>query len=187
MNNGVCGKAAQTALFGVVVLAVAFVSGISGCDLHGKYVSRSSCMSPTINPGQIMITKRFHHGRDRLRRYDIIVFESPIDAQSKWVMRVAGLPGERVAVNTNALFINGIEVPKSEMPSVLRQEVWLPPQLLDSDAPRQWNLNDDEVFVVGDNLDNSNDSRFWGPLKLSRIAGVVEKVRARGALRIVVP
>jgi signal peptidase I len=155
-----------------------------GCGHHRKFVAGSSCMSPTISRGEIMITAPFRWKRDAIRRYDIIVFHSPVIPQAKWVMRVIALPGERVAVTTNALFINGAEVPEAALPAVFRHKRWLTPQLAQSELPRQWSLGSNQVFAVGDNLENSNDSRYWGPLDTSAIVGVVEKVRPRRGVRI---
>jgi signal peptidase I len=134
-------------------------------------------MSPTINPGQVILTKPFHPRQDILQRYDIVAFHSPVNTQKVWVMRVVALPREQVLISTNALFINGVEAETNQMPQVLIRGNWLTPQLLESGVPRQWSVKKDEVFVVGDNLNTSNDSRFWGPLKLSQIVGVVMKVK----------
>jgi signal peptidase I len=150
-----------------------------------KFVLESSVMAPTIRQGEVAIVKAFRPGADTIRRYDIVAFHSPIIPRGKSVMRVVGLPGEVVALTTNAIFINKREIQQQQMPSSLRQKAWLTPQLLRFNPPRQWTLARDEVFVVGDNLEDSNDSRYWGPLKESMIIGVVRKIRPR--LRIGIP
>jgi type IV secretory pathway protease TraF len=45
---------------------------------------------------------------------------------------------------------------------------------LGSGHSKEWRLLDDEIFVVGDNLATANDSRYWGPLKVRAIIGVVD-------------
>jgi len=183
MNSGWF-KALLTVLFTAAVIAAL---GLSSCHEGSKYVMDSSSMSPTIKRGEIVLTKPFSSNRDTIQRYDLIVFRSPIDTQAKWIMRVVGLPGESIAISTNTLLINGVELPMDSMPTALRQKSWLTRQLQESSTPRQWNLTSEEVFVVGDNLDNVNDSRYWGPLKLSMITGVVLNVRARWGVKIVGP
>src|SRR5260370_2557958 len=91
--------------------ALAVAMGAGGCGGGAKYVMASSSMSPTIRRGEIVIAKPFHPNCDKIQKYDIIVFQSPVGAQAPWIMRVVAVPGESVAVSTNSLVINGAEVP----------------------------------------------------------------------------
>jgi signal peptidase I len=170
-------------------------------------VGNTSCMSPTINGSEVILVKLFNPEQDVLSRYQIIVFRSPLAAlpDEKWVMRVIGLPGEQVDIRTNSFLINGSDRAQNDLPAALQNKQWLTrqilesagqhpallaqsrfvqalaPQVLDDSGQHRWTLGPDEVFVVGDNLGAANDSRFWGPLSLSNIIGVVEK-KTKGKL-----
>jgi signal peptidase I len=157
---------------------------MGGCERQGHYVIASSSMAPTINPGEMIVSRPYHLNCDSLHRYDVIVFNPPVLPQAKWVMRVIGLPSERITISTNGPLVNGVRLPDRTMPPVLDQRFWLTPELAESNVLRTWNLGTDEVFVIGDNLTNANDSRYWGPLKLASVIGVVQNVRARRGLRI---
>jgi signal peptidase I len=99
-------------------------------------------------------------------------------------MRIVGLPGEQVEIKSNSLSINGAVVTDERMPRALRSGKWLTPLLDQYPTPHRWVLGSDEVFVVGDNLANANDSRFWGPLKVTGIIGVAERKATAKITRI---
>jgi signal peptidase I len=137
-------------------------------------MGNTSCMSPTISAGERVFVKPFNPRQDTLRRYDILVFRSPLHTDTKWAMRVVGLPGEQLELGTNSLAIDGAELGETNLPSALQNKRWLTPQVLEVSVQRRWTLAPNELFVVGDNLGAANDSRFWGPLSLSNVVGVVE-------------
>lgn len=139
-------------------------------------VGNTSCMSPTMNRGERVFVKLLNPEHDALKRYQIVAFRSPIheSPQEVWMMRVVGLPEEHLEIGTNALLINGGVVAENALPAPLRNKQWLTPQLLAMSGQHKWILGTNEVFVVGDNLATSHDSRYWGPLNCSNIIGVVQ-------------
>lgn len=99
-------------------------------------------------------------------RRSIGVFKTP--PGEILIKRVVGLPGETVQVQGSAVFINGKKIPKDYLTESVD------PDLLGNfnfaeDQPLK--LGPDELFVLGDNPNNSEDGRFWGPLKRSNILG----------------
>jgi signal peptidase I len=107
-----------------------------------------------------------------IRRGDVIVFKFPKDPERDFVKRVIGLPGDRlelhrkvVSINGQPLhepYIHGLEPPSQDGPprtDDLREEygpVTVPP---------------DQYFMMGDNRDNSEDSRYWGFMPASYVKG----------------
>lgn len=100
------------------------------------------------------------------KRQQIIVFEAPPQAapDEDFIKRVIGLPGDTVIVKRGIVFINGKQL----------NEPYLNP-LPDPSAPQEnmgpFMVPPREYFVMGDNRDDSNDSRFWGCVPRANIIG----------------
>jgi signal peptidase I len=111
-------------------------------------------MLPRLHDGErILVNKLVYYGLPRLARGDVIVFWYPNNPSQSYVKRVIGLPGESVEVRGGRVFINGQEL----------QEPYLDQQLeLRRDAQRPVLVKEHYYFVMGDNRDNSSDSRIWG-------------------------
>lgn len=102
------------------------------------------------------------------RRGDIIVFKYPLDESKDFIKRVIGLPGEKLELRHQQVYINGRRLKEpyvhhTEAPSVDP----LPPR--DDLGPVI--IPDGHVFVMGDNRENSHDSRKWGFLDLNKVRG----------------
>ena len=138
-------------------LLVHFV--IQRCDVGG------SSMVPTLTDGdQLLMDKISYRFRDP-ERFDIIVFPYEYSDNTYFIKRVIGLPGETVQIDTaGTIYIN--EEPLEEHYGA---EVMLYPGL----AEEEIHLDDDEYFVLGDNRNVSEDSRYpdVGNIKRERIMG----------------
>ncbi len=123
--------------------------------VHGKD------MEPTLHDGYlILVTRRL----DPLRRGDILSFRYPADPSQTFIKRVVGLPGEIIAIQDGKVLVNGQDL----------QEDYLDPQL--NRFPHTWvgtKIPEGKYYVMGDNRDSSNDSRFWGPVPKELIQGKV--------------
>ncbi len=119
-------------------------------------------MLPRLHDGErIFVNKLIYYKLPELKRYgwpalergDIIVFWPPHDPDKSYVKRIIGLPGETVEVRNGRILINGLEL----------NEPYLDPHLnasQTSQSPVQ--VQQHYYFVMGDNRDNSSDSRMWG-------------------------
>ncbi|MCF8719790.1 signal peptidase I [Nitrospina gracilis] len=101
-------------------------------------------------------------------RGDIIVFKYPMDETKDFIKRVIALPGEKLELRHQQVYINGQRL---EEPYVHHTE---PPSL--EPVPERDDLGpllipDGHVFVMGDNRENSHDSRKWGFLDLDKVRG----------------
>jgi signal peptidase I len=108
----------------------------------------------------------------QIRRGDIIVFKFPKDPERDFVKRVIGLPGDRVELHRKKVSVNGQPIAEPYA------EFLEPPST--GGAPRVDDLREeygpvtvptDQYFMMGDNRDNSEDSRYWGFLPASYIKG----------------
>jgi len=92
-------------------------------------------------------------------RGDVVIFEYPRDPSRDFIKRVIGRPGETVEVRNGQVYVDGVLMPEPFGPN-----------------PGSYNappltVGPDEVYVMGDNRNNSSDSHLWGPLKLDHIIG----------------
>jgi signal peptidase I len=138
----------------------------------------SGSMLQTLQIGDHLLVTKFAYGvkipftntmiieREGPERADIIVFEFPEDPSKDFIKRVIGVPGDVVEIREKKLFLNGEE----------QQESYI--QLVDTSTsvPRRDNFGpvmvpENKYFVLGDNRDESYDSRFWGFVERDTIEG----------------
>jgi signal peptidase I len=108
-----------------------------------------------------------------IRRGDIVVFKFPQEPERDFIKRVIGLPGETLELKNKKVYINGTALDEPYVhflvpPSAEGQEV-APFDLRESYGPVT--VPDGQYFVMGDNRDNSQDSRWWGYLPQSLVKG----------------
>ena len=99
-----------------------------------------------------------------LDRQDIIVFRGPPEPEKDFIKRVLGLPGESVEVRDGVVYVDGDEI---DEPYVNHDSAY--GQFHDSDGLEK--VPQDEYYVLGDNRENSRDSRYWGTVPRSSVKG----------------
>ncbi|MFQ5600207.1 MAG: signal peptidase I [Candidatus Krumholzibacteriia bacterium] len=140
----------------------------------------SSSMESTLLVGDFLFVNKFLYGAQipftswRLpavrppRRGDIIVFKAPTDGRD-FIKRCVAVAGDTVEVRGKVLYLNG--EPRDEP---YKQHTH-PGLLLPGQGPRDFMkpvvVPEGYIFMLGDNRDNSHDSRFWGPLRVDRVRG----------------
>jgi len=100
---------------------------------------------------------------------DVVIFEYPLDPSQDYIKRVVGVPGDVVEVRDKRVLVNGRE---SHLPGVNHRD----PALLSRNMGPRDNFGpiqvpEDAYFVMGDNRDESYDSRFWGFVPRGNIRG----------------
>ncbi len=104
-------------------------------------------------------------------RGDILVFKYPQEPERDFIKRVIGLPGETLEVRQKQLYIDGV---KLDEPYLQDQIPVLEPGAIALDRRDNYGpitVPPDHYFMMGDNRDNSEDSRFWGPLPHAYVKG----------------
>jgi signal peptidase I len=123
-----------------------------------------SCMEPNLYTGERLLGNKLVYRMNGVHRGDIVVFRPPHRPDTPFIKRVIGLPGEVLEIRDNQVYINGRPL----------REPYL--RLAWHDNRPAERVPSGEVFVMGDNRDNSSDSRSWGELPL-------ENVQAKAWLR----
>jgi len=103
------------------------------------------------------------------QRGDIIVFKYPEDPKRDFIKRAVAVGGDVVEGRDKVLYVNGQQVNE---PYAIRKDDMIKPRHMDKrDNFGPFTIPQGKVFVIGDNRDQSYDSRFWGPVDLKQIKG----------------
>lgn len=159
----------------------------------------SSSMLPTLEIGDYILVNKFNYGlrlpvigtkivaNNDPQRGDIMVFKYPGNPSINYIKRVVGVPGDKVRYEDKKLYINGEEIkprfiakvpPRSpttiiydetlgDVTHSIQHMVGRKPSL----ELQQTTIPDNQYFVMGDNRDNSNDSRAWGMVEDKYVVG----------------
>jgi len=150
-GKGLLREIIETALLTVIIYAaVNFTTG--------RFRIESISMLPTFQPGQYVVVDKLSYLLGKPQRGDVIVFQYPLAPDKDYIKRVIGLPGETVSIGGGVVSVNG--QPLNE------PYIATPPNLGGT-----WALSPNQYFVMGDNRNNSSDSRSWGPLERKYLIG----------------
>jgi len=145
----------------------------------------SSSMAENLLVGDHILVNKFiyHDGESApwlpqrpVRRGDVVIFKFPDDPTRDFIKRCVALPGDSVEIVDKALWINGEEVDDRSYayrndPNVYPRSPFLEADFLARDNYGPYTVPDDRYFCLGDNRDESNDSRFWGPVPAEHVKG----------------
>ncbi|MGM9991733.1 MAG: signal peptidase I [Candidatus Bruticola sp.] len=122
----------------------------------------SESMVPTLKVNDYILVNRFIYQMAKPSRGEIIVFHPPHvenPEETDFIKRVVAVENDVVEVAGGVLYLNGL--PQDE-PFIKER--------IEADFPA-YRVPKDHVFVMGDNRNNSDDSRYWGPLPLKNVVG----------------
>jgi signal peptidase I len=145
-----------------------------------SYKVEGASMVPTLQDQDRLVVNKLPRSWARLtgnvyvpKRGDIIVFNHSnfsggSSAQKQLIKRVVGLPGERVTVKNGFVTVYNTANPEGFDPDVL---LGLKSQVSSASDPIDFSLSKNQIFVLGDNRTNSDDSRSLGPIQTDNIIG----------------
>jgi signal peptidase I len=123
-------------------------------------------MESTLSDGEIVLINKLQYKLGTVSRYDVVAYKS-VDSNDYYdIKRVYGLPGETVRITDGHIYINGEMLNDAPVTQYI---------LSDGLAANEITLGSDEYFVLGDNVNNSEDSRYSnvGNVASSEIKGKV--------------
>ncbi len=141
----------------------------------------SGSMKPTLQIGDHILVNKFIYGvkipllRTTLipvtepKRGDIVVFIYPEDRSKDFIKRLIGVAGDTVEIRNKKIFLNG--KPYEDRHGVYTDDVIIPAALQKRDNFGPVTVPPDKIFVMGDNRDQSYDSRFFGFVDLKDVMG----------------
>ena len=104
------------------------------------------------------------------KKGDIVVFEYPEDPSKDFIKRVIGTGGDTIEIMNKKLYVNDNLVEDKEYAVHKAKEI-IPGNYSSRDNLRKIIVPENKLFVMGDNRDNSHDSRFWGFVDLTAVKG----------------
>mgnify|MGYP002656815003 CR=1 FL=1 len=134
----------------IVVIAVVFALVFSNFIIINAEVPSGS-MRDTIWEGDRLFGFRLAYKFSEPKRGDIIIFKFPDDETQNYVKRVIGLPNDIVQIKNGRVYINGEEL----------DDPYIKDYILDDGETYTFIVPEDSYFMLGDNRNNSKDSRYW--------------------------
>lgn len=158
----------------------------------------SGSMIPTLEVGDFILVNKYAYGLrlpvigteivpvGQPERGDIMVFRFPDKPTTNYIKRVVGLPGDKIRIENNRVYVNGEEIKRefvAQMPAERPiitvydetlgdhvHKIYQDSRLKVADE-QTWNVPEGNYFVMGDNRDHSSDSRVWGFVPENKIVG----------------
>ena len=141
----------------------------------------SESMLDTLLVGDFLFVNKFEYGPkipfSHIRfpglrgphRGDVIVFQFPQDPTKDFIKRCVATGGQTVEIKDKQVYVDGL---KLREPYAVHKDPTIRPAGYDfRDNYGPFTVPKGELFMMGDNRDNSNDSRYWGPLKMDLVKG----------------
>ena len=141
----------------------------------------SGSMKPTFEIGDHILVSKFIYGikipflRNTLipigdpQRGDIVVFIYPEDRSKDFIKRVIGVSGDTIEIRNKKIYLNGL--PMNDTYGMYTDDFIIPGSIQPRDNFGPVTVRPGSIFVMGDNRDQSYDSRFWGFVNLKDVMG----------------
>lgn len=146
----------------IIVVSAAYLLITYTCE---QTIVLGNSMNHVFSDGQTVLVNRLAYLFGEPKRYDIIYFKAQgIDSGRTYIKRIIGLPGETVQITDGIVYIDGVPLSDDINSDII---------LSSGMAQTPISLGEDEYFVLGDNRNNSEDSRFAaiGSVKAENIIG----------------
>lgn len=124
----------------------------------GRVRVENISMQPTLHEGQFVLVNKLAYRLGEFQRGDVVVFHYPRNPEEDYIKRLIGLPGDVVSVENGYVVVNN---------QVLDEPyIAAPPQYASS-----WTVPEGQLFVLGDNRNQSSDSHSWGFVPIENVVG----------------
>lgn len=186
--------------WGESLLIVAILAIVIRSFIVAPFKIPSSSMIPTLEVGDYIFVLRYPYGLripftdiqmfpTSPLRGDVVVFDYPEDRSKDYIKRIIGLPGDTIRYQDNKLSINGLEMPLTkggertyflsdgsvDVSGKFRERLITKShdvlRKTSSIRDGEWKVPEGQYFVLGDNRNNSRDSRFWGFVPQAYLVG----------------
>ena len=139
-----------------IVLAAVLYFGINAVSARVRVDGFS--MNPTLQDGEYILVNKLAYKTGAPVRGDIVVFMFPMNLQEDLIKRVIGLPGESISVRNGVVTVNGTALNEPYIAAAPTYD-------------GEWTVPEGQLFVLGDNRNDSRDSHQWGLLPIENVIG----------------
>ncbi|MBU5266204.1 signal peptidase I [Virgibacillus proomii] len=157
------------------ILLGAMIIFLCRSTFFASYVVEGESMEPTLNDGNLLMVNTFVYDLTEVDRFDVIVFHA--NQKEDYVKRVIGIPGDKISYRDDKLYINGEYVEEAFLDNYTHARI--------SDKPRtesftlkeitgEETVPEGKLFVMGDNRQESLDSRSFGFISETQLVGKVD-------------
>lgn len=147
----------------VIVAAFLISLFLTQVVLINAHVPTGSMMN-LIEPGDNLFGFRLAYTFSDPKRFDIVIFQYPVEPETRYIKRIIGLPGETVDIIDGKIYIDGADEPL--------KEDYLPEEWVSENDGYTFNVPEGCYLCLGDNRNISQDARFWAKIALKE--GVAE-------------
>jgi len=153
----------------LIIITFAYTLVLFTCD---RTIYNGNSMHPTIENENTVLINKMAYALTMPKRYDVVAFKkSGIQSNKVYIKRIIGVPGDTIQIKDRQIYING---------TLLSDDKYNNNILTPGIAANELTLKDNEYFLLGDNRNNSEDSRFAniGLVKKEDIIGTVWMIAA---------
>jgi len=154
----------DTILKWIIDIVVVIIFAYFLLQFYGQKITVSgNSMSDELRDGQVVLADTLSYKLSNPDRFDVIIYKSPLDKEQYIIKRIIGLPGEKIRISEGKIYINGKEIKDSYFKGNYESGY----------VSEETVISEDEYFVMGDNRNLSEDSRFLyvGNIKKDDILG----------------
>ena len=133
------------------------------------YKIQAGSMLPTLKIGDMILVNKNIYKFQTPKRGDVVVFEFPKDPSEDYIKRIIAVGGDTVEIRNKILYLNGIQ--QKEISVINTSDTIFSSAKSPRDNFGPITVSQNAIFLLGDNRDNSFDSRFWGTVNENKIKG----------------
>lgn len=163
-------------IFVILLLVIKFIpySDIIKADIVQAFKIPAASMLPTMKIGDHILVDKTSRANNSIKRGDIIVFKYPEDPERDFVKRVIAVGGDTIESKDKTIYINSVVIEEKYIQHVDNAIRSDESDKRDNFGPIK--VPEDNYFVMGDNRDQSYDSRYWGFVPKENIKGKAFKI-----------
>lgn len=143
-------------IFETLVLSVVLFVSVN--IISARIRVEGDSMVPTLISGEYVVVNRMSYRLGNPHRGDIIVFHFPRNPAEEYIKRIIGLSGDVIEIMNGSVYINGQPLDESYLDVKINYT-------------GKWEVPQGQLFVLGDNRNNSSDSHDWGTVPMDYVVG----------------
>ena len=152
----------ELTLIGALVFVIVYIFIGQLLEVSGN------SMEPTFHDKEQIVAEKLTINISNINRGDVVIFNDPTEKDKLVIKRVVGLPNEKIKIENGSIYIDGNLLEETYLSKDTYTNLKYNHKLKEGE---EYEIGKDSYIVLGDNRDNSRDSREWGALHRNSIIG----------------